>query len=147
MFQITKCTPSDRIYPIECTYIRIEDILSWLWPRQILRAVKDRAIWWGKELCTLTRFITQYLFFFLSMYLLQFSFPLLSWLYYKPHVIRYICRKIFWHILSTSLFLYFNYLVSTTAGEPECSRWHMKPSSMVIFGWFVAFWEPQNFPR
>ena len=29
MFQITKFTPSDRIYPIECTCIRIEDIL---WP-------------------------------------------------------------------------------------------------------------------
>ena len=41
MFQITKFTPSDRIYPIECTCIRIEDILG---PRQILRAVKVRAI-------------------------------------------------------------------------------------------------------
>ena len=43
--QITKFTLSDRIYPTECTYIKIEDIL---WPRQILRAVKVRAIWWGK---------------------------------------------------------------------------------------------------
>ena len=41
MFQITKLTLSDRIYPIECTNNRIEDIL---WPRQILRAVKVRAI-------------------------------------------------------------------------------------------------------
>ena len=37
MFQITKFTLSDRIYPIECTYIKIEDILL---PRQIRRAVK-----------------------------------------------------------------------------------------------------------
>ena len=51
MFQITKSTLSDIIYPIECTYIRIEDIL---WPRQILRAVKVRAIWWGKEPCSLS---------------------------------------------------------------------------------------------
>ena len=49
MFQITKFTPSDRIYPIECICIRIEDIL---WPRQILRAVEVRAIWWGKEPCS-----------------------------------------------------------------------------------------------
>ena len=48
-FQITKFTLSDRIYLIECTYIRIEDIL---WPRQILRAVEVRAIWWGKEPCS-----------------------------------------------------------------------------------------------
>ena len=41
MGQITKFTLSDRIYPIECTYIEIDDIL---WPRQILRAVKARAI-------------------------------------------------------------------------------------------------------
>ena len=41
MFQITKFTLSDRIYPIEDTYIRIEDIL---WPRQIVRVVKVRAI-------------------------------------------------------------------------------------------------------
>ena len=41
IFQITKFTLSDRIYPNECTYIRIEDIL---WPRQILRTVKVRAI-------------------------------------------------------------------------------------------------------
>ena len=49
MFQIIKFTLSDWIYPIECTYIRIEDLL---WPRQILRAVKVRAIWWGKEPCS-----------------------------------------------------------------------------------------------
>ena len=49
MFQITKFTLSDRIYPIEYTYIRIEDIL---WPRQILRVVKVRAIWWGKRPCS-----------------------------------------------------------------------------------------------
>ena len=49
MFQITKFTLSDRIYPHECTYIRIEVIL---WPRQILRAVKVRAIWWGKRPCS-----------------------------------------------------------------------------------------------
>ena len=47
--QITKFTLGDRIYPIECTYIKIEDIL---WPRQILRAVKVRAIWWGKGPCS-----------------------------------------------------------------------------------------------
>ena len=41
MFQITKFTLSDRIYPNEYTYIRIEDIL---WPRQIVRMVKVRAI-------------------------------------------------------------------------------------------------------
>ena len=41
MFQITKFTLSDRIYPIEYTYIRIEDIL---WPRQILTEVKVQAI-------------------------------------------------------------------------------------------------------
>ena len=41
MFQITQFTLSDRIYPIEYTYIRIEDIL---WPSQILRVVKVRAI-------------------------------------------------------------------------------------------------------
>ena len=36
MFQITKFTFVDRMYPIEYTSIRIEDIL---WPRQILRVV------------------------------------------------------------------------------------------------------------
>ena len=41
MFQITKFTLSDRIHPIEYTNTRIEDIL---WPRQILRVVKLRAI-------------------------------------------------------------------------------------------------------
>ena len=40
---------SDRIYPIDCTYLRIKGIL---WPRQILRAVKVRAIWSGKEPCS-----------------------------------------------------------------------------------------------
>ena len=49
MFQITKFTLSDGIFPIECNYIKIEDLL---WPRQILRAVKVRAIWWGKEPCS-----------------------------------------------------------------------------------------------
>ena len=49
MFQITQFTLSDRIYPIEYTYIRIEDIL---WPRQILRVVKVRARWWGKQPCS-----------------------------------------------------------------------------------------------
>ena len=49
MFQITKFTLSDRIYPIERTYMRIEDLLR---PRQILRAVKVRAIWLGKEPCS-----------------------------------------------------------------------------------------------
>ena len=49
MFQITKFTLSDRIYPFECTYMRIEDLLR---PRQILRAVKVRAIWLGKEPCS-----------------------------------------------------------------------------------------------
>ena len=39
MFHITKFTLSDRIYPMECTYITIDGIL---WPRQILRAVKVR---------------------------------------------------------------------------------------------------------
>ena len=51
MFQITEFTLSDRIYPIEYTNIRIEDIL---WPRQILRVVKVRAIWWGKQPCSFT---------------------------------------------------------------------------------------------
>ena len=37
MFQITKFTLSDRIYPIEYTNIRIEDIL---WPKHILRVSK-----------------------------------------------------------------------------------------------------------
>ena len=46
MFQITKFTVSDRIYPIECTYIKIEDTLL---PRQIRRSVKVWAIWWCKE--------------------------------------------------------------------------------------------------
>ena len=46
MFQITKFTLSDRIYPIERTYMRIEYLMR---PRQILRAVKVRAIWLGKE--------------------------------------------------------------------------------------------------
>ena len=46
MFQITKFTLSDRIYPIERTYMRIEDLLR---PRQILWAVKVRAICLGKE--------------------------------------------------------------------------------------------------
>ena len=50
MFQITKFNLSDRIYPLQCTYIRIEDIP---WPKQILRAVKVRAIWWDKEPCSL----------------------------------------------------------------------------------------------
>ena len=49
MFQITKFTLSDRIYPIKWTYIRIADIL---WHRQNLRAVKVRAIWWGKGRCS-----------------------------------------------------------------------------------------------
>ena len=56
MFQISKFTLSDRIYPNECTYIRIEDIL---WPRQILRAVKVRAIWWGKGPCSLPLYPTE----------------------------------------------------------------------------------------
>ena len=50
IFRITKFTLSDRIYLLECTYIWIEDIL---WPRRILRAVKNRAIWWGKGPCSL----------------------------------------------------------------------------------------------
>ena len=49
-FHITKFNLSDRIYHIKCIYIRIEDIL---WPRKILRAVKVRAIWWGKAPCSL----------------------------------------------------------------------------------------------
>ena len=48
--------------------------------------------------------------------------------------------------LSRSLFLYFNYLVSVTAGGPESPRGHMWPSSTVDFGWFVVFWEHQIFP-
>ena len=47
---------------------------------------------------------------------------------------------------SRSLFLYFNYLVSVTAGVPESPRGHMKPSSKIDFGWFIAFGEQQNFP-
>ena len=41
MFHFTNFTLSDRIYPIECTYIRIEDII---WSRKIVWAVKVRAI-------------------------------------------------------------------------------------------------------
>ena len=41
MFHIPKFTLNDRIYPIECTYIRIKGIP---WRRQILRVVKVRAI-------------------------------------------------------------------------------------------------------
>ena len=37
MFQIKKITPSDRIYPIKCTYIRIEDIL---WQNKFYRRPK-----------------------------------------------------------------------------------------------------------
>ena len=37
MFHITKLTLSDRIYPIECTYVRVEGIIL---TRQILRVVK-----------------------------------------------------------------------------------------------------------
>ena len=48
--------------------------------------------------------------------------------------------------LSRSLFLYFNYLVSVTAGGPRSPLGHMKPSSTVDFGWYVAFGEHQNFP-
>ena len=40
-FKLQIFTLSDRIYPIEYTYIRSEDIL---WSRQILRVVKVRAI-------------------------------------------------------------------------------------------------------
>ena len=47
--------------------------------------------------------------------------------------------------LSRSLFLYFNYLVSVAAGGPESPRGYMKPSFAVDLGWFVAFWEHQNF--
>ena len=43
------------------------------------------------------------------------------------------------------LYLYFNYLVSITAGGPLSPRGHMQPSSTVDFGWFVAFWEHQKF--
>ena len=35
--------------------------------------------------------------------------------------------------------LYFNYLVSVTAGGPVSPRGHMKPSSTVDFDWFVVF--------
>ena len=41
--------------------------------------------------------------------------------------------------LSRSLFLYFNDLVSVTAGGPVSPRGHIQPSSTVDFGWFVAF--------
>ena len=41
--------------------------------------------------------------------------------------------------LSRSLFSYFNYLVSVTAGRPRSPRGHMYPSFTVDFGWFVAF--------
>ena len=36
--------------------------------------------------------------------------------------------------LNRSLFFYFNYLVSVTAGGPVSPRGHMKPSSTVDFG-------------
>ena len=48
--------------------------------------------------------------------------------------------------LSRSLHLYFNYLVSVTAGGPVSPRGHMLPSPADDFGWFVAFREHQNFP-
>ena len=48
--------------------------------------------------------------------------------------------------LRRSLFLYFNYLVSVTAGGQVSPQGHMKPSSTVDFGLFVSFWEHQNFP-
>ena len=52
-----------------------------------------------------------------------------------------------WSIhLSRSLFSYFNYLVSVTAGGPVSLGGHMLSSSTVDFGWFGAFWEHQNFP-
>ena len=38
-----------------------------------------------------------------------------------------------------SLFLYSNYMVSVTAGGPRSTRGHINPSSMVFFGWLVAF--------
>ena len=41
--------------------------------------------------------------------------------------------------LSGSLYLYFNYLVSVTAGGPRSPRGHMLPSSTVDFGLFAAF--------
>ena len=41
--------------------------------------------------------------------------------------------------LSRSLFSYFKYLVSVTAGGSRSPRGHLKPSSTVDFGWFVAF--------
>ena len=41
--------------------------------------------------------------------------------------------------LSRSLFLYFNYLVSVTAGWPESPRWRILPSSTFDFVWFVSF--------
>ena len=47
--------------------------------------------------------------------------------------------------LSRSLFFYFNYLVSVTAGGPVSPRGHTQPSSTVDFGWFVAFREHQIF--
>ena len=48
--------------------------------------------------------------------------------------------------LSRSLFSYFNYLVSVTAGGSRSPWGHMKPCSTVDFGRFVVFWEHQNFP-
>ena len=42
--------------------------------------------------------------------------------------------------LRRNIYLYFNYLVSVTAGGPRSPRGHMQPTSTVDFGWFVA-WE------
>ena len=52
MFHITNITLSDRIFPIECTYVRIESLL---WLKQILLVVKVRAIWKGKNRAPLTK--------------------------------------------------------------------------------------------
>ena len=48
------------------------------------------------------------------------------------------------YTFNRSLFLYFNYMASVTAGGPEISGGHMKPCSTVDFCWFVQFWEHQK---
>ena len=78
MFQITKLNLSDIIYPIECTYIRIEDIL---WLRQILQAVKVWAIWWGKEPCSFVCFSRVGCnFILLTLYFLRTVFDCYHWI-------------------------------------------------------------------
>ena len=79
MFQITKFTLSDRIIYIECTYIKIEDIVM---PRQNLRAVKVRAIWWSKGPCSFWYTIVLLFILYIFVYFIFMTSPL--WLALGP---------------------------------------------------------------